>query len=174
MIQNTEVLPPLCSDHCPIVLNLCFKVFKERSFKRIIYKYNEANWDIMNANLSSLDWETLIGNDNDVDVINDKILDTITTLTETHIPSKKIRIRPNDKPWMNSLIRNRLRKKNRIHKIARNTNKETDWLKFRNSRNEVIDLIREAKSDYLTKMQNSLSDKKYSSKKMVANSQINK
>ena len=55
----------------------------------------------------------------------------------TYIPKKIIRVRPRDKPWINSEIK--------LHKKAKFRNLVSDWESFRRIRNEIIDMIREAK-----------------------------
>jgi hypothetical protein len=46
---------------------------------------------------------------------------------------------------MNNKIRNKIRQRNRIHYKAKTTNNPDHWKKFREIRNEVIDLVRKAK-----------------------------
>jgi hypothetical protein len=58
---------------------------------------------------------------------------------DKHIPTKTVVIRPDDKPFMNSSIRNAIRKRNRIHYRAH-------WSQYRHLRNDVIRLVREAKN----------------------------
>ena len=52
-----------------------------------------------------------------------------------------------------------MRQKSRKHKKAKTYNREQDWTNFKIIRNEVIDLIREAKEKYFNKLQKDLSDK---------------
>jgi uncharacterized coiled-coil DUF342 family protein len=47
----------------------------------------------------------------------------------------------------------------RVHKKAKFRNLVSDWESFRRIRNEIIDMIREAKKQYIIKLQNSLIDK---------------
>ena len=49
---------------------------------------------------------------------------------------------------MTNTIRRHIRKRRRIHKKAKRSNNETDWTLFRNQRNHVTSLIRQAKTDY--------------------------
>ena len=56
----------------------------------------------------------------------------------TYIPKKNIRVRPRDKPWINSEMKCKIRKR---------------------IRDEILDMIREAKKQYIIKLQNSLIDK---------------
>jgi hypothetical protein len=56
----------------------------------------------------------------------------------TYIPKKNIRVRPRDKPWINSEMKCKIRKR---------------------IRDEILDMIREAKKQYIIKLQNSLINK---------------
>ena len=68
-------------------------------------------------------------------------------------------MKPNDKPWMTSEVGKILRRKNRIHKIAKTNNRPQDWAKFRKESNEAVMMIKGAKSNYISKLKNSLADK---------------
>ena len=60
---------------------------------------------------------------------------------------------------MNNKIRNRIRQRNRIHYKAKTTNNPDHWKKFREIRNEVIDLVRKAKDEYKNKLTSELLNK---------------
>jgi hypothetical protein len=53
---------------------------------------------------------------------------------------------------MNSNVRRRMRQRNRAHKKAKQKNTPDYWKKYRDIRNEVISLVREAKNEYLSKL----------------------
>jgi hypothetical protein len=53
---------------------------------------------------------------------------------------------------MNSSIRNAIRKRNRIHYRAKSTNNPDHWSQYRHLRNDVIRLVREAKTEYKNKI----------------------
>ena len=80
-------------------------------------------------------------------------------LLKKYIPTKTITVRPNDKPFMNNKIRNKIRQPNRIHYKAKTTNNPDHWKKFREIRNEVIDLVRKAKDEYKNKLTSELLNK---------------
>jgi hypothetical protein len=42
----------------------------------------------------------------------------LNSAMNTYIPKKIIRVRPRDKPWINSEIKCKIRKRNRVHKKA--------------------------------------------------------
>jgi hypothetical protein len=68
------------------------------------------------------------------------------------MPSKRIRIRSNDAPWINDEIRLLITEKNKIHKLAKQSNSPDDWTKFRHARNELTSKIRERKRDYIQEL----------------------
>ena len=60
-----------------------------------------------------------------------------------------------------------MRQKDRLYYIAKNGKSETQLIRYKDKRNEVIKLIREAKAQHLQKLQTSLSDPKPSPKTIV-------
>jgi hypothetical protein len=94
--------------------------------------------------------------------VNQNYSNFLTILKEAcdkHIPTKTVLIRPDDKPFMNSSIRKALRKRNRIHYRAKCTNNPDHWSQYRHLRNDVIRLVREAKTEYKNKLTSQLMDK---------------
>ena len=67
---------------------------------------------------------------------------------------------PSDKPWMNNTIRRHMRQRNRLYYKAKFSQSEAQLRKYKDKRNEVTNLIREAKAQYLQKLQTSLADPK--------------
>jgi hypothetical protein len=49
---------------------------------------------------------------------------------DKHIPTQTVLIRPDDKPFMNSLIRKAIRKRNHIHYRAKSTNNPDHWSQY--------------------------------------------
>ena len=50
---------------------------------------------------------------------------------------QSVPIRPRDLPWIHNQIRQYIRKRNRLHEVAEQTNKPDAWARFRESRNKV-------------------------------------
>ena len=88
---------------------------------------------------------------------------------ENYIPKITFIVRPNDKPWMSNAIKNQMRKRDRLYHKAKSSKSPTHWQNYKNKRNEVVDLIRSAKSEYMKKLQSSLNDPKLPPKKLVQN-----
>ena len=58
------------------------------------------------------------------------------------IPNRKTRIKPDEPAWINSEIRRLTRKRKRAFRKAKRTNLSGHWVKFKQLRNRVINLIR--------------------------------
>ncbi|XP_045210645.2 uncharacterized protein LOC123562055 [Mercenaria mercenaria] len=143
-------VPDLVRFHCPVVCVLKFNKPRQSCFKRRIWQYDRCNFNDFRQELETCDWNVL--NNNDIEATADIISDIITSAASKTIPNKVITVRPNDIPWMNGSIRKLIRKRNRIHKIAETSNDPTTWANFRKIRNEVINLIRKTKSEYISKL----------------------
>lgn len=159
ILRHSLVLPSFCSDHCPSIIEINFSVLREKSYKKTIWDFDNGNFEQIRSYLNDIDWNTRLSNINDTNRVNEIINDEIYHVMNAFIPSKTVRVRPKDKPWINPEIKCFMRKRNRIHKKAKNRNLDADWSKFREIRNKVIVLIREAKKSYIIKLQNSLVDK---------------
>ncbi|XP_076302471.1 FMR1-interacting protein NUFIP1 [Lasioglossum baleicum] len=55
------------------------------------------------------------------------------------------------KPWMTDEIRSEIQKKNKLYAKAKKNKDAKEWEEFKDLRNKVTRMIREAKNDYLTK-----------------------
>ena len=121
------------------------------TYKRRIWNYDRANYEIMKNTLQTFDWNS-ITDKNDIDDCVDSFTKTLMSIAADHIPNKICTVRTMDKPWMANNIRNQIRKRRRYHKKAKQTNTEYNWTKFRKQRNYVIELIRKAKNDYFEKI----------------------
>ena len=157
IIINTEVLPPFCSDHCSITAEVNFKTYKAQAYIQTIWKYNNANKIALNEKLIATDW-SFINNSNDIDYINEKFNNTLLAADNDCIPKVTFTRRPSDKPWMNNEIRSQMRQRNRLYYKAKNSQSEDHFRKFKDKRNQVTTLIREAKNNYFQKLQTSLAD----------------
>ena len=73
-------------------------------------------------------------------------------------------IRPSAPPWLNSHVRRAIRKRKRAHKLAKRSNNEESWRKYRVLRNESIKLLRKAKHDFKSNLAGKLTTRNMSSK----------
>ena len=163
IINNSQVLPPFNSDHSTITAEITYKTYKAQAYKKTIWKYEEADKNLIKNKLESQDWSFVNSND-DMNQINENFSNIITELADLSIPKVSFTYRPNDKPWMNNNIRRIMRQRDRLFLKAKNKNTELSWINYRNKRNEVVQMIRDTKKSYIANFQTKLSDPGLSSK----------
>jgi hypothetical protein len=132
---------------------LCSQLFKPRkpTYKRLIWKYDNGDYDSYRHKLANADWTSLLSDD-DPNSYADHLTKAILDVALTSIPNKLVTIRPSDPPWMHSNIRKLIRQRKRLHRRAKTTQNEYHWSKFRAKRNEVISSIRKAQKQYFNKL----------------------
>ena len=157
IIIDSQVLPPFNSDHSTITAEIAFKTYKAQAYKKTIWKYDEADKNLIQHNIETQDW-SFINNNDDIDHINEIFSNVIMELAEQSIPKVSFTYRPNDKPWMNTNIRRTMRQRDRLYLKAKNKSTEQNWSKYKSKRNEVVQLIRDAKKSYMSNLQTKLSD----------------
>ena len=71
IINNIEVLPPFCSDHCTITCEIVFKTYTEQAYKTQFWKYEQADQHKIQNKFNSTDW-AFIQNYNNMNEINEQ------------------------------------------------------------------------------------------------------
>ena len=115
----TGLLPPL-SDHSGTLLSLNTLSFKPQPKVFKSYNYEEANWNLIEQKLIEL--ENLEIYEGDVDILAETFTSRLVEIRDTCVPSKEIKILDKDKPWFNNLVKNKLRKSNRLFKTYKKAN----------------------------------------------------
>ena len=80
-----------------------------------------------------------------LDYFNSEFLSVL----ERHTPIKTIKIRNRQCPFVDDEIKEAMKKRDRLHKLARQTNDILDWENFRLSRGEVKTRLQEAERKYI-------------------------
>ena len=98
----------------------------------------------------------------DIDDATIDFTSAILSAAKQAIPTKVVRIRQNDKPWITSELKRNIRKRDRLFKTARQKQADDQaWDKWRRQRNLVTDLNRRLKQDHLTKQVCRLLERKH-------------
>ena len=155
------VIDPFCSDHCAVHFSTNFMSTKQHSYKRKIWQYEKANYNLYREKLRESNWDM---NNLTIDDQVKKISENILHSAEFSIPNKEVTIRPKDQPWIHNEIRKAIRHRKRLHKTAKRTNNPVDWANFRQARNHVISLIHNSKLNYFNKLAENLQRGNISSK----------
>ena len=154
------------SDHCLTYASLNFKLPSIIAYKRLIYKYNVANWDAMADKLDLTNWTAILNSnnaDNSAKIITSIIIKTVQEFT----PHKNIRFTNRDKPWITAEIKLHILIRNKLFNKAKRTKSGPDWNTFKQCRNQTTLLIKRAKSAHIhnlvQKMNETSSSDKYRS-----------
>ena len=156
-------IPDSISDHNATYLYLPFAYEILPSFKRTVWIYKKAKFDVLNEKISNYDWSCLnLGTLNEAcDLFTKVFMDFVNAC----IPRKTIQVRQNDKPWYDSFVRNFSRKRDRMKSIAMKSGKMGDWEKYKKLRNKVNNLKKQAKENFYTNLEVNLTDLQTNDKK---------
>ena len=121
--------------------------------------WNLTNIDVtkMCEAFSILNREELFTDEN-VNVVYDKWFQSFHQVLENHVPHRTVVIRPRDKPWMNSLIRKSIRKRDRLLKLNSRYRTLSTWGRYKQQRNLTTSLIRSRKMEYYKNVNLKLQD----------------
>ena len=150
------------SDHSATYICLPHDYPLSSIYKRTVWLYKRANFDLFNQKILSQDWDCL--NNDTIDVACNTFTDKFMNFAKESIPTKEVTIRPSDKPWYDSEIRRHSRKRDRLKTKAVKSGKQTDWTNYKHERNKVNNLIKHAKEVFFNNIEDLLFES-YSSNK---------
>ena len=130
-----------------------FMNIKSNCYTRKIWQYDTADFDLFRQKLQDCNWNIINKNiDNQIDFI----AENFTQSTEKSISNKIVSIRPRDLPLFHNGIWRSIRKRNRLHGIAKRLNNPDNWQRFREARNKVASEICTAIVNYFKKLATNL------------------
>lgn len=113
------------SDHFSTYAFIKSNFVTNSSIKRKVWNYKKADFNQMNALISSTDWRIL--NEGSIDEAANEFTNIFIRIAERCIPTHFATIRNLDKPWYNSEIRKLSHKRDKLKKKATFSNKPGDW-----------------------------------------------
>ncbi len=134
--HGTIHTPSTVSDHYGTYVYVRCNLHLTTSFKRKVWNYKRGNFNLLNHLIRTADW-SLINTSNGIDTTCEIFSNKLSELLQVCIPSSLVTIRPNDKPWYNSLIRRTSRQREPSKNTAQSSNKTNDWTKYKTLRNRV-------------------------------------
>lgn len=137
------------SDHRATFISISLKYNLNCSYTRKIWQYKHADTEKLNLLIMNTDWSSVICDAEDIDSATLNFSSKLLTLIRECIPEKTVIIRPKDKPWFDSLLRRTIRKRYRLRNLALKYRRETDWNKFRKTRNQVNNMKKHALINYI-------------------------
>ena len=117
---------------------------------RNIWKYDYRDYENLRRKIHVFDRNSI--SDNNVDKYADNLTEVLSNDAKLFISNKKITINPHEPPWITYNIKRKNRQRKRLYRKARLTGKEQHWSRFWSLRNGVTALIRESKTNHVTKI----------------------
>ena len=151
-IKNVNVLSKndVCSsDHFGIAFELTSRA-KSKVSKRKIFDFKRANWEDLNRDLNSQDWDCYINSSCNPNEGWRYFKNVLNSLMEKHIPTITIKDQGRP-PWFDSETLNLCKKKERLHKKYKASRTPADYTRFSECRKKLKIMIEE-------KMETNLND----------------
>ena len=166
MVKNVTVSPPVSTnDHCTISLELSFHTTKSHTYERTMWDFKHANFDLFRNCLKECNWQECFLYRDSIDDVTEAWTSKLLSIAKETIPNKKVRMRPNDKPWYNNALRQLCRKKDRSFANAKKLNTIDMWNKYKIDRNKYFNDVSETKNKYNNEKYKLLANEDNSSKK---------
>lgn len=149
LVIDTGVLAPIgrCH-HCPTMCKLAIYLHKEKSYKRFIWDFKNADVTNLNDALSSAPWSVAFETFNDIDDIVHYWTSLFLEIATEYIPTREITVRPRDKPWVTKRLKTLIRNKNRLWKRYKRTSNPAHLNTYRTVKNRTVRELNCAKTAY--------------------------
>ena len=163
LVLDRGVRPSL-DPTCKHQITFCktnFSIPPPPPFSRKMWKYDQANTNLITRALSQFPWLERLNQFKDdpssqVELLNETILNIMSNF----VPNKVTTIKPSEPEWINRKIKNMLRKQNRIYKkYKRNGFREVDKIPLDLCRKECDEEIENSKQNYILKLGIKLADR---------------
>ena len=146
------------SDHRATYVYIHYNANVNSAYKRKIWNYKGADFKLLNKLIHECDWEHIIENTETIENATLNFTEKFMSFIHLCIPENTVTIRPNDKPWMDSLLKKTIRIRNRLRTKAQKTKRESDWISFRKIRNKVNNMKKFAISHFYDNIDSQLKD----------------
>ena len=148
MVSGVAVDDVCISDHCPITCTLLSKIPKSKHKGHKVIQFRSFKHFDQNAFLYDLHRTdfTCVYNCNDANDALNSLYDTFIPIVDKHAPIRRKRVKHPTLPgWLSSEIMNAMR-------VRDNLKKEGKFIEYKQQRNKVTQLVRNAKKAYFQKM----------------------
>ena len=133
-----------------ITFNINLRPTQQRKPPRKIYNFKNAKEDSLKQNVKEHTQKFLASNpiNNSVDTNWVKIRKFLLDAMDKNVPSKMSRGKRH-LPWITKDLKRQMRKRDKLHSLARKYQNSSSWLKFRQYRNKVASLVHRTHDNYV-------------------------
>ena len=117
IVSESGVHPSLYTmcHHQIVYAKISLKIYFPPPYEREVWHYKRAQTELIKSSVDRFDWARAFRNRNTnakVEILNN----TLLNIFRNFIPHETIKCKSKDPPWINTEIKNALRKKNRLYK----------------------------------------------------------
>jgi hypothetical protein len=145
MVNRHEIIPGI-SDHDIPILDISTRIQINKKPPRKVFMYKKANMEGLLNQLStySQDFCNRYGQTDptDTEEMWTDFKNAILKSIDEFIPSKMISNNKHSLPWINTTIKQAIRKRNNLHAKSRKSKKNRDWTDYKEQKSKVQALIR--------------------------------
>ena len=150
VIQDSGVLSSFANlDHFPTfaVLDLVPPSPNTDDLPITIWDYGKMDVSLLTTLLLNTDWLAII--DKDIDTATSEFIATLHDAASATIPKIQLKRKRNDKSWITADLKRNIRKRDRLFKLAKETQTDANWARWRYQRNMVTSMNRLLKKDHI-------------------------
>lgn len=122
------------SDHDATIIYIKIPLKTNKVYKRLVWNYRQADFQKCNELIEAFNWGTIINSRNSMNTNCNNFTEKYMGIVQECVPRKEVTVRPNDKLWFNSDLRREIRKRDRLHKNAVRTKKDSDVNKLKKTK----------------------------------------
>lgn len=148
LCKSINVLPRLINcDHCPVVGYMELHYPRQAAYTRHVWNYKLGDYDKFRSLLRNTSWDSVLSKQNANEMCAE-FTELFLLVASECVPNYTCTIRPRDKPWMNTIVRRAIRKRDRLYKQLKHSACDRVREEYRTARNNVVSVIRDAKREY--------------------------
>ncbi len=164
--NEITINPPIKNcDHNVILFNINFQDKLINTLPRKIYKYQEANWDIINNNLKKEPWIQKLYEMDNIDDMVEYLQNVIYKEMNNHIPSFILSNKKRKNLFINYKIRKYIILQKRHKKIYNENPTPYNKNKYLNTKDILDKMFLNARNNYYDNISKNLKQKNYNSRK---------
>ena len=139
--MESGVVKTAISDHCVVYSVRKYLGGIKHNHKHIHTKQlKNFNKEAFVADLAAINWSAILVYSNDLNVIVDEFMTTVTYVIEKHAPSIERRVSERYSPWLSSELKALFRTRDRIKSAAVKGKSEILVKAYRQIRNKVLEI----------------------------------
>ena len=147
IFSRAGVLQTALSDHQPIYGVIPRLKYPQRHRVISTRHWNKDHLDSFQSDIKKIPWEQL----KTAEDINQKLdiwTQHFTSILDKHFPTRRKRIRQKTHPWLDSNILSLMRRRDHVHKRAKQSGDNESWTLYRHLRNQVTSNLRKQRRNY--------------------------